>query len=318
MTRKAIVGMVRAAALAAAFFLAGGAIPFAGALLMMFAPGPILGYAVGRDGALWRALAAAAVATGLVALAGGPMAGLGYVASFGIATLIICWGLTRQWRFELIVVATTGVLAVLGVAGALIITGSPAVLIKDLHDTLLAAMTRSEQFYRMFGMESGIEPAAREKIVNLTVQLAPALSLMAVALMVLFNLLVFWRWMGKTRLAYPLFADLVRWHSPDWLIWVFLAAGFALFAPIVSVQTLAINSFVSVGAVYFCQGLAVVAFYLRMLAMPSAVRGVLYLVTIMQPVLASIVCAVGVFDMWVDFRRLKPRSPEAGSFGDFM
>jgi hypothetical protein len=35
-------------------------------------------------------------------------------------------------------------------------------------------------------------------------------------------------------------------------------------------------------------------------------------------VLAVLVCAAGIFDLWVDFRRLKPPSQEAGSFGDFF
>jgi hypothetical protein len=37
-----------------------------------------------------------------------------------------------------------------------------------------------------------------------------------------------------------------------------------------------------------------------------------------QPVVAAIVSIAGVFDMWIDFRRLKPPSQEAGSLGDFF
>jgi len=31
-----------------------------------------------------------------------------------------------------------------------------------------------------------------------------------------------------------------------------------------------------------------------------------------------LVCLAGVFDMWIDFRRLKPPSQAAGSYGDFL
>jgi uncharacterized protein YybS (DUF2232 family) len=54
------------------------------------------------------------------------------------------------------------------------------------------------------------------------------------------------------------------------------------------------------------------AYYLQMLAMPRVVRGAIYVIALLQPVLAALVCLAGVFDMWIDFRRLKPPSQEAG------
>jgi len=47
-------------------------------------------------------------------------------------------------------------------------------------------------------------------------------------------------------------------------------------------------------------------------------RVAIYVITCVQPVLAVLVCLAGVLDMWVDFRRLKPPSQEAGNFGDFL
>jgi uncharacterized protein YybS (DUF2232 family) len=115
-----------------------------------------------------------------------------------------------------------------------------------------------------------------------------------------------------------LFNDLVRWSAPDWLIWVLLAAGFGLFIPIVALSTIALDLFVCMAAVYFCQGLAIMAFYFKVLAMPPLARGLIYFVTIVQPVLAALVCAVGIFDLWIDFRRLKPPKQEARNLGDFL
>ena len=80
----------------------------------------------------------------------------------------------------------------------------------------------------------------------------------------------------------------------------------------------ATNGFVLVAAIYFCQGLAIMAYYLQMLSMPMIVRGTIYVIALLQPILAALVCLAGVFDMWIDFRRLKPPSQEAGSFDDFF
>jgi uncharacterized protein YybS (DUF2232 family) len=60
------------------------------------------------------------------------------------------------------------------------------------------------------------------------------------------------------------------------------------------------------------------AYYLQMLAMPMLVRGIIYMIALLQPILAALVCLAGVFDLWIDFRRLKPPSQEAGSLDDFF
>jgi uncharacterized protein YybS (DUF2232 family) len=129
--------------------------------------------------------------------------------------------------------------------------------------------------------------------------------------MVLLNLGIFWRLSGKQqRVGYALFGDLGRWSTPEWLIWVLLVSGFGLFIPLAPLSTIALDCFVCVAAVYFCQGLAIMAFYFKVLAMPPLARGLIYFVTIVQPVLAVLVCAAGIFDLWIDFRRLKPPSQE--------
>lgn len=316
-TRKVVIGMIRAAALAAAFFLASGAIPVLGTVLMIFAPQPILGYAVGRPQQMRRAVAAVGLAGALVGLVTGPLAAMVYAMSFGPATVVMCYLLKRRQRFETIVMVTAGAsLAACG-AGALALSGSPAALARAVHGTLAMALSRGEQFYRLFGIKPQVEAQSRRVLLELTVRLTPALGALGLTFVALVNLLMFWRWVGRHRLDYSLFGDLSRWRAPEWLIWVLLAAGFALFAPLSAVKTLALQPFVWAAGVYLCQGLAILAFYLKLLAMPSALRALIYLLATLQPLFAGLLCLAGVFDMWVDFRRLKPPSEEAGRFGNF-
>lgn len=310
--------MVRAAALSAALFLAGGAIPVAGSIAMLFAPAPILIFAVGRLHPLIRTMISIWLAAGLVLVAAGPVAGVGYLATFGLATGMMAYMLERGYSFELIVVVTTMVMLAVVTALALGMAGSPDALLATLHHALNEGMERGRSLYKVFGIESGVPAETEATIVQWTVRLAPALVAMSSALMVLVNLSLFWRWVGKHRLTYQLFGDLAKWSTPEWLIWVFLATGFALFVPVKALDTIALDAFVCVAAVYFCQGLAIMSFYFKMLAMPSVARAVIYLIAGIQPVLAALVCAVGVFDLWVDFRRLKPPSQEADNFGDFF
>lgn len=184
---------------------------------------------------------------------------------------------------------------------------------------LSTAMAHGEQLSRSVGVGGAIEGENHARIVELMLRLGPALLALLCAFTALVNLAVFWRWVGTQRLTYRLFGDLVRWSAPEWMVWPLIVTGFALFpAPLGPARTIALDGFVCVAAVYFCQGLAVAAFYLKMLSTPAAWRGLIYFFAAVQPILAAIVSAVGVFDMWVDFRRLKPPRDEASSYSDFI
>jgi uncharacterized protein YybS (DUF2232 family) len=318
-TRRDAFGLVRAAFAAAALFLAGGAVPMFGGIAMLFAPTPVLAYAVGYPKALWRMAAVVTLAVGLIALGAGPPAAGAYLLTFGLATIVMVYLIERRRPFETVVLCTAAAILLAGVAVTLAFAGSPAALAEGLRHNLTTAMARGEKFYKSVGIDSAMAPEMRANIVEAGLRLSPALAVLAAAFTVLINLGVFWRLSGRQqRLGYMLFSDLVRWSTPDWLIWVLLATGFGLFIPVDALRTIALDLFVCVAAVYFCQGLAIMAFYFKVLAMPPLARGLIYFVTIVQPVLAALVCAVGIFDLWIDFRRLKPPSQEARNLGDFQ
>ncbi len=304
--------------MAGAFFLAGGAIPVFGGIAMLLAPAPILIYAVGRPSPNLRAIIAVLLTTGLVTLLAGPFAGLGYLVSFGLATAIACYMLERRFSFELITAVCAGAMVTAAVIAALAVIGGPDGLIKTVHDELMQGMTRGQELYKLLGIQSAIPADTQASIVAQTMRLSPAFALILAAGAMLLNLRVFWRWAGPQRLTYNLFGDLSRWSASEWLVWLLLASGFGLFIPIGAVSDIALNGFICVAAIYFCQGLAIIGFYFHTLAVPAIVRGIIYFVVFAQPVVAAIVCIAGVFDMWIDFRRLKPPSPEANNLGDFF
>ena len=323
MSRKAVIGLIRAAALSGALFLAVAAIPIVGGFAMLFAPAPIVIFAVGRLSPNLRATISVLLAGVLVAIAAGISAGVTYEVSFGLAAVLMCYMLERRFSLELIVLVTAGMMLIAATAAALIAAGSPDAMLTAIHQSLKAGMERGQDFYKAIGMDAGLPPDTQATAIDIFIRLSPALAVIAAAATVMLNLTVFWRWVGKKRLAYDLFGELPKWSTPEWLIWVLLAAGFAYqgfkyLIPIKPIETVALDAFLCVAAVYFCQGLAVMSFYFRMLGMPAAARVAIYVITCVQPVLAVLVCLAGVLDMWVDFRRLKPPSQEAGNFSDFL
>lgn len=310
--------MIRASALAGAFFLAGGAIPILGGILMLLAPAPILIYAVGLPSANVRATVAVLLATAVVAILGGPYAGVGYFVSFGLATAIACYMLERRYSFELITAIGAGVMVAVSVVAALVAMGGADALIKTVHGELVQGMTRGQDAYKLLGIQTAIPADTQAMVIAFTMRLLPAFAILVAAGTMLLNLRVFWRWTGTQRLAYSLFGDLSRWSAPEWMVWLLLAGGFGLFIPVPAMSDIALNGFICVAAVYFCQGLAIIGFYFLSLSVPSIVRDVIYFVVFAQPVVAALVAIAGVFDLWIDFRRLKPPSQEANNLGDFF
>lgn len=316
---KLTVGAVRAAFLSAALYLAVAIVPFVGAIAALLAPAPILVFAVTMPRARWRAVATILIATAAATALAGWVAGLGYLVSFGLAAAVMCDMVERRKPFERIVLVTAGVTLAAGVFAAFAMAGfSVDALARSVHDSLASGLSRGHEVYKVLGMESGVGHKAEAGLLDTMMRLSPALVALCAGFGSLINLRMFWRLSGRQRLGYLLFGDLTRWSAPEWLIWLLLGTGFGMFVPVPALRVAALDVFVCAAAVYFCQGLAIMAFYFKTLTIPSWVRGLIYFVTIIQPVLAALVCAAGIFDLWIDFRRLKPPRQEAGNFGDFF
>jgi uncharacterized protein YybS (DUF2232 family) len=66
----------------------------------------------------------------------------------------------------------------------------------------------------------------------------------------------------------------------------------------------AINLLVILGACYFAQGLAVVAYFFHKNNVPRFLRGLTYLLIVFQQIFTLLVTGLGLIDLWGDFRRL--------------
>lgn len=153
--------------------------------------------------------------------------------------------------------------------------------------------------------------AQREELIGGLMRVFPALAVIAVAGVWFLNLRLSARWAD-----WPQTRDLRRWALPDELVWVFIASGFASLTSSEIVSICASNVFLVMLACYFCQGLAIVSFHLQRLKTPLVLRIASYLLISLQYIVACVVLALGVFDLWGDFRRLHPADGPADSDSD--
>ncbi|MBW1779719.1 MAG: DUF2232 domain-containing protein [Deltaproteobacteria bacterium] len=110
------------------------------------------------------------------------------------------------------------------------------------------------------------------------------------------------------NLAYPDFISMDRWQAPDNLVWGLIAAGFALFFSSGSIEFLAINTLIVILAIYLFHGLSIIVFFLNKYNVPSWIRLGIYFLIIVQQLLLAVLTFAGLFDQWVDFRKIHRRA----------
>ena len=91
----------------------------------------------------------------------------------------------------------------------------------------------------------------------------------------------------------------------EYLVWALIAAGFSLLIDQPLIQQVALNCLTVLLPLYFLQGVAIVTFFFKKKAFSTVSRVFAYLLIFVINPLPLLVTAMGVFDMWFDFR--KPR-----------
>ena len=202
-------------------------------------------------------------------------------------------------------VASLGLIAVAFFLGQAFFQGlSPVALWEhksgELMDSLAAMFSHA-------GMSFGdlkVMGLPRMDVQHLLAEVLPALVLINLALVAWVNILVvqrlalLWGWDDPGE-------PLSQWASPEWLVFVLVAAGFALLAPIAWVRLAGMNLLLIMGFLYFCQGLAVISALLQRYHLPWILRGLMYILAFMNP-LILVVMILGLTDLWLDFRTLQP------------
>jgi uncharacterized protein YybS (DUF2232 family) len=146
------------------------------------------------------------------------------------------------------------------------------------------------------------------ELVETVLTIVPALTFASFGLFILVNLLVLYRRFTQLRGELLPAGDLKEWKVPEALVWCFIMSGFALFLPAEwGLRTYALNLFLVSAALYFFQGLAVIAYFFHHTHVPLFLRGLVYVLIVFEQILAILVVGLGLFDLWGDFRHLKKK-----------
>ena len=134
-------------------------------------------------------------------------------------------------------------------------------------------------------------------------QIFPSIVIIASTLIVWANFLLGKQILGKAGIAWPKLTALARWKAPDLIVWIFIISGGLFFVPHKDVNFFSLNIFLVTCLIYFLQGIAIVSFFFQKRNAPLFFRYIFYFLIAVQQILMIPIAAVGLFDIWIDFRK---------------
>jgi len=287
-------------------FLAYISLPLVGMLPGLFAPLPGMYYTVKRGKGV--GIAVVLITTAVLATIADSSALLLYLVQSGLISLVMPhflakgYGAARAISFS---VAVSMACILLFAAAVWLVRGV------DLHGEILKginySISQSASLYEKSGLTGEELQALQQGMKQAGVLIGrvyPALVLVGIGVIAGLNLLVLARLAARLNRPLPI-GDFIKFRNPDHLIWVVIVAGFALLLKSADVTTAALNVLIVTLSLYALQGLAIITHLFRRFAVPRFVRVIFYVLLALQPYLAVMVAALGLFDLWGNFRTPK-------------
>ncbi|HYS44343.1 MAG TPA: YybS family protein [Geobacteraceae bacterium] len=302
-----LLDLVKGSVATLTLFLAYIMLPLVGMLPGLFAPFPAIYYTLKRDRPIGTAIVA--VSALVLALVADASATLLYLLQCGVISLTLPVFLLRGKKgarsIAYTVAINLGVIVLLaGIYGASQGVNPHVQVLKEIQSSIAQVAPLYEKAgikgEDLKSLQQNMEEAGR-----LIGRIYPALVVVSLAFIAGLNLLLLMK--TAARLLEPsAIGDFVQFKNPEQLVWVLIVAGFAVLVPNPLATTAALNVLVVVIALYSVQGLAIIAHFFNRFAVPRFMRVVFYVVLALQPYLAIAVAALGIFDIWGDFRTPRP------------
>ena len=286
-------------------FLSGIGLPPLGVVLLPFVAQPVLMF--GCKYGLAGSVALLCLATLALAVFAGEELGLIY-SIFALMAVMLLTLLGRIRVIEHLVAGLAAAMLALAAGFAFYLFGSWERMLGDFRAGMLHQLDAAIRMQEKMGFSQDNLAMLKERapqIIDMLLQLLPALLLLGFGLIVLINILYLRRRFPERCSEWFALEHLREWKSPEPMVWGLIACGFALFFPgLGAVRVIAANLLLVISACYFAQGLAVIGFFFHKNNVPRFLRGLTYVLIVFQQIFTLLVVGLGLFDLWGDFRRL--------------
>jgi len=278
----------------------------------MFTPVPLILLYLQR-GKITGLITITAVGLALLVLVG-PQLAIAFIAAYGIMAAAMAETTRLSFSFEKIVLISALVPAVLTLLMLFIgLAGEGGSSMKALEDTL---KSEAESYIQVLE-KSGETPEKLKEIrksveesIPTAARVFPSFILISALVGAVINFLaVRYLWLRFYTRQYFEGMDVSRWMLPDIMVWVLIASvGSMLFGPGIS-QMAGINLAIILLFLYFLQGLSVVTHILKSKKFPRWAWIIVFILIPLNPMFFGLVVGMGLFDIWVDFRKIRVTPP---------
>lgn len=287
-------------------FLGAVFLPVVGFFLSVFIPLPILFYRakLGRATGLIVPVAAAAIMSIV-------LGGVSIDILFFTELMMLGFVLSELFEKNLSVEKTIGyacgiVITAGGMFLLLYSSASNIGIYKLISDYVANNLKLSFALYKGMGVPKetiDILYGSIDKIQYVIIRVLPSLIAASTVFVAWTNLLAAKQMFRKKGILYPDFGQLSQWQAPEKIIWGLIASGVAILIPETGIRMIGINGLLIMLTIYFFQGISIVAFYFDKKKFPKPIRIILYgLIGIQQLALIAVII-LGIFDMWINFRK---------------
>ena len=300
-----LIGMAGSFILFAAYLV----IPPAGIFSGLLAPFPAAYFRFrhGRGTGIIIILGATAGMTAYFGLSAGTF----YLVQCGLIALMLPELLLRGFSAARSIAWTTAASVVLLAVAVVFFSVTSG---QDVHQMAVAEIQKSVaqavDIYEKTGVKGDelvVLKQTMSSAAELVIRMYPTLIIITLIAMVGCNLALLRRFTAGMGFSLNI-NEFSAYRNPDILVWGLIAAGFSLLADNTVITTPAINVLAIFAVLYFLQGLAVLFTVISRQSIAGVLRAGLYIMLLLQPYLAALVAAIGIFDLWGDFRT--PRKQE--------
>ncbi len=288
-------------------FAAGFIIPIIGQVFALLTPVPLIVVSVRRgrvEGLL--ALCTSAV---LITILGGWQAAAILLFTFGLMAIGISEGMRKQMKPEQ--TALLGGLlpiAVIGILATFYFTRVGKNPVAAIEEYLRTSIAEAAVIYTKMGLKdmASMVTAVTDTFIYYLVRLIPAIMIATSVIQAATCYGISRAVIIKKDVSSPSTGhlSLALWHAPDAWVWGLIAALAILVVPNGTSRLIGWNLAIIFAVVYLAQGTAIVEFYLKKVRIRPFMRGlILALILAMPSVVFAI--ALGIVDIWADFRKVR-------------
>lgn len=244
----------------------------------------------------------------------GPKLAIAFVTAYGLMAAAMAEATRLSFSFEKIIGVSTLAPTVLTLLMLFIgLTGEGTSFLKTLENTLQSAAEDYIQVLEKSGESPENLKAVRKSVAETAptaARVVPAFILISTLAGAVFNFLtVRYLWLRFYSKKFFEGMDISRWMLPDVAVWVLIAAvGSMVLGPEFS-QAIGMNLTIIFLFLYFLQGLSVVTHILKTKAFPKWVWILVFILIPLNPMFFGLVVGMGLFDIWVDFRKIRVTPP---------